>query len=863
MSIARAGGTAALFVVVACGGSKPASQLPTGMSGENVGVPGAKKPVAPLPLSGHVVAELGGGTIGPFFARRGTGEGAAAMVGWVTGAEGSGRRLMVVPITSDGKPKDAEKTAALVPNDTTMFVLRPLRGPMPGFVATWTALTDRGESLWALVLDDAGAPRGKAMELSRTNDDVVWVDVIPTEHGAVCAWAEETRGGDANVTVAAIDGNGSVRGAPFRVARGVVGWHALEIAGGVGISTVTAGATGDKDKMKSASGSLSFTKLDADGHSIGAAIPIGNKPNVSGDVEVVRADKRIVFAWTDRTAEEPAVMATSLDDAGKAEVPKRLVEGRGGAALVGLTHGPAGTAVMFEAPVRKKASFRRVHIARIGASLAFEGKPWAFEVATRAAPELVATASGFATLAALRDCEPGSAACEDVQPVATLVRFDANLAVQQKEPFTFTADPASLAWGLACDGDICQSLAATPGAPTRVRTAIVRPRTNVAAPVAPAAPPPDAPKLEDVAAIASGESVVDIATAKIGTSTVLATLTTKNEKAQPLSLTTRMLDASGNTAAPIVLSARALAVGGVAVAGAEKPEDGGAVAWVARDNGDPEVHVTRIDKKGKRTADIQLTTIKGDASDVTITWANNGWIVAWVDGRDGNGEVYTTKVDLMLNRIAREERITNAPGDASDLVAHAKGDLVWLSWADTRESPKDGMADVFVTAVKMRDAKRAVDETRLLATAAHSRTPQLASNESGVHVAWIEEAPLGNETPGASGFGALWTTIDAQGKVTAKPQRMPLAGDGAASSVAIETAGGKLRAVVARSTSDSISLDAIDLAAQAPRGFSILTLDGPPSLDVLMVMSEGVLFFNDDGPSSQDKRARRARIAWR
>jgi hypothetical protein len=862
VTLTRAGCFAALLLV-GCGGGKPASQLPTGMSGENVGVPVPKKPVPPMPLTGYVVTELGGGTIGPFFARRGSGEAASGMVGWVTGAEGSGRRLVVVPVAADGKPKDAEHTAALVPNDTTMLVLRPLRGPMPGFVAAWTALTDRGESLWAAVLDDSGAPRGKAMELSRTNDDVVWVDIIPTDHGAVCVWAEETRSGDANVTIAAIDGNGTVRGTPSRVARGVVGWHALEIAGGVGISTVTAAVAGDKDKKKSASGSLTFTKLDADGHPVGAPIAIGNKPNVSGDVEVIRADPRILFAWTDRTSDEPAVIATSLDENGKSDVPKRLVEGRGGAALLGLTHGPAGTAVMFEAPVRKKAERRRVHVARISPNLAFEGKPHAFEVSGRSPPELVTTASGFATLASLRDCEPGSPACEDVPTVATLVRFDANLTLVQKEPFAFNADPASLGWGLACDGDLCQALAATPGAPTRVRTAVIRPRSNVVAPPAPAAPPPDAPKLEDVAAIASGESVVDIATAKLGGGTLLATLTTKNEKAKPLSLTTRILDATGNPSAPIVLSTKALAIGGVAVAAAEKADDGGAVAWVARENGDPEVHVTRIDKKGKRTADIQLTTVKGDASDVTITWAGGGWVVAWVDGRDGNGEVYATKVDLMLNRTAREERITNAPGDASDLVAHAKGDLVWLAWADTRESPKDGMADVFVAAVKMRDAKRATGETRVLATAAHSRTPQLVASESGMHVAWIEEAPLGNETPGASGFGALWTTIDEQGKVTGKPQRMPLAGDGAASSVALEVLNGKLRAVVARSTSDSISLDAIDLTVPNPRGFSILTLDGPPSLDVAMVMNDGALFFNDDGPSLQDKRARRARIAWR
>jgi hypothetical protein len=486
-----------------------------------------------LPLTGYVVAQLGGGTIGPFFARRGTGDAAAGMVGWITGAEGSGRRLMVVPVSALGQPRDAERTAALVPNDTTMLVLRPLRGPMPGFVASWTALTDRGESLWAAVLDDSGAPRGKAIELARTNDDVVWVDVIPTDHGAVCVWAEETRSGDATVTVAAIDGNGSVRGTPSRVARGVVGWHALEIAGGVGVSAVTAGASGEKDKKKAPSGSLTFTKLDADGHPTGAPIPIGDKPNVSGDVEVVRADRRVLFAWTDRTADEPAVMATALDEGGKTDAAKVLAAGRGGAALLGLAHGPAGTAVMFESPVRKKADRRRIHVARIGENLAFEGKPRAFEVAGRSAPELVAASSGFAMLAALRDCEPGSAACEDLQPVATLLRFDANLTVVQREPFMFNADPASLGWGLACDGEVCQSLAATPGAPTRVRTAVVRARANVTAPPPPAPPPPDAPKLEQVAAIASGEAVVDLATAKIGSGTILAMLTTKNEKAQP------------------------------------------------------------------------------------------------------------------------------------------------------------------------------------------------------------------------------------------------------------------------------------------------------------------------------------------
>jgi hypothetical protein len=61
---------------------------------------------------------------------------------------------------------------------------------------------------------------------------------------------------------------------------------------------------------------------------------------------------------------------------------------------------------------------------------------------------------------------------------------------------------------------------------------------------------------------------------------------------------------------------------------------------------------------------------------------------------------------------------------------------------------------------------------------------------------------------------------------------------------------------------DAIALDGIDLSATEPRAFPLLTLDGPPSLDVALVIEGGSLYFNDDGPAVADKRARRARIAW-
>ncbi len=876
------------LLIAAC--SKPAKA--PGGTAEDADNAGRKPNIASQTVVGHVLGSIGERTIGPFLAR--SGDAHAGMVGWITGAEGMTRRVIAIPISGVGEPKGSARSIATVGIDATMLVVRATGGKSPGFALAWTVLTDRGEALWSVVLNDDGVPRDKPVELARTADDIVWVDVIPTDAGAVTVWAEETRGGDANVLVAGLDVDGKVRGVPARVARNVTGWHALEIPGGVGLSTVSSGvnAPTKPEPAKPAGvlvtpsdargGLLSFQRLDGEGRVVSPPAAVVTKPVVSGDVEVVRGPGRLVFAWTDRTTDDPSVAMATLGDDGTVEAPRKVVEARGGAALIGLASAAHGTAILYEAPFRRGAGdARHVYSSRIGPGLAIEGRPVPVEVMGRATPELVAIEGGFAILAQQRDCEPGSPRCLDAPVIPTLVRTDARLLPVQREPFAFGADPASMAWGMTCARDLCVALAASGSAPARVRAAEVRARANVQAPVAATATPTDGPRVSDIAAVVTGETVVDLAVTHIADAAIVATLGTKADppgaKAKvalddarnvPLTIATRTIDAAGVlSTASTVITGRALAVGGVAMASADKPEDGAAIAWVARDNGDPEVHVTKIDKRGKKTNEVQLTTAKGDASDVAIAWTGNGWIVAWVDGRDGNGEVYATRVGVDLSRNAGE-RITNAPGDASDLVALASGDLVWLAWADPRESPKDGMADVFVGAVNKKDAKPAIAEQRQLATAAHSRTPQLAAPAalpgtlSGVVVAWIEEAPLGVETPASSGYGAMWATVGPDGKTTQRPVKLPAGGEGAATSVALERHAKGLHAVVARSMADAIALDGMELSGDAPRAYPLVTLDGPPSLDVALVLDGAALYFNDDGPSLADKRARRARITW-
>ncbi|MDF2694231.1 MAG: hypothetical protein K0S65_2614, partial [Labilithrix sp.] len=363
----RRGWCAALVLplaVAACGGKD--ARAPVGIDDERSAAIGRRAAVE-TPVTGYMVASVGERTLGPFLARRGTGATAAGLVAWVTVAEGSGRRVLVVPVGPNGAPRGSETVAAHVSIDTTMLVVRPMRGNSPGFLVAWTSLTDRGKSLWSVAVGDDGIPRSKPVELTRTNDDVVWLDIVPTDHGALCLWAEETRESDANLIAAPLDSDGKVRGVPTRVARGIVGWHALELPGGVGISTVEAASADVNPKAKPGAptenrllrdarpgGSLSFHRLDADGHATATPVVLTNKPIVSGDVEVARDGSRLVFAWTDRSGVEPAVTMAAVDDKNTVEPPRRIAEARGGASLLALASGPRGPAVMFEAPARRK-----------------------------------------------------------------------------------------------------------------------------------------------------------------------------------------------------------------------------------------------------------------------------------------------------------------------------------------------------------------------------------------------------------------------------------------------------------------------------------------------------------------------------
>ncbi len=479
---------------------------------------------AKAPAQSHRVATIDRKAIGPFAAHTAKGE----LVAWIAAAEHGGQQQLVVePLGPDGAPVEAPKVVAEVPQEATSLVVRPTGGARGGWLAAWSALVDRGESLTVMGFAPDGTARGKSADVQRTSDHIRWADIVPTARGALCVWAEETTAGNANILVAALDSDGKPREMPVRVARAVEGWAATPAGEGAGLALVTRQPS-DANDAKFAAGRLSWLRLDADGRPAARVQAIGAEPTVSGDVEVVAWRDRWVFSWTDRTGEDAQVMLATVDAAGQVQGPRRAMDAVGGSVLVALASGTAGAALAWEEPRGRARAMRMVHLALVSEDGLAASPLSSVQMTSRGAVEFTATETGFGLLGTAPECR-STESCEGPE-MPTFLRFDARMAPVQTELLVGSdvADvhvAATLGWGLRCAGDHCSALAATSEIPTPVYAVDLPPRK---APfVAPMThpPPADAPRVSGVATVASGLPFDDVSAAQVGDIALVATLT--------------------------------------------------------------------------------------------------------------------------------------------------------------------------------------------------------------------------------------------------------------------------------------------------------------------------------------------------
>ena len=854
--------------------------------------PPARKPAKGAervtPARSRTFAALTQKGLGPFLARGP----ATNLAAWIAPSEQRDQRdLIVAELAPDGAPLAQVRVVAHVPREVTTLVVGAAGGTSgtaaDGWLLAWSALLDRGESVTLLGLTPEGAPRGEPLDVQRTADHVAWAALVPTVHGSIALWAEETAGGSANMLSMPVGADGKPKGLPMRVASGVDRWQAVPAKDGAAIAL--ARAPSPEASMSRAT--LSWQRLDAAGRPAGTAQVVARGLALDGDVDVAQVSSgsngdvaKWLLAWTDRTAQDEQIVLATIDDGGNVAGPVPAMSTVGASSLAALASGPAGIALAWQEPSRRARESRTLHLARVVA----DGVPAAapstsIEIAADVSPELVATDDGFAVLGAARACEAASGVCSPAA-IPLFVRLGPALQPVQSEPLYLGTDglPAALAWNLRCADrglareardskpDGCVVLAATGESPTPIYTVDLAARESPYAAPLPPLPPADAPRLTGVATIAAGERYDDLAVARVGTTTLVATLAGAGTPARPhgrarAAIAVRSVDVDGRVMGPAAtITSRALPLGGIALAAAEQPDDGAALAWVALEDGEPHVAVARVDAQGKKTRELRVTPETPSASSVALAWTGDGWLVAWSESHDGAGDVFVAKVDRNLRRAGRPQQVRHAPGDATDVALAVYGAVAWIAWSDPRDNAREGSGDVFVTTLHPSDGSRAGEETRVLATARHSRSPQLAPLKAGgAIVAWIEDAPTGLEGPSA----AVTARLDMAGRVLGSPSQLTLSSAGRPTGIAFVPGsdGAFVEAVVARAGAGGVTLDSIGLGDDATtiiKPWPLFEVDAPQAFDVAFAATADGLVFDDVGAVPGERRIRRATVRW-
>ncbi|XXT19355.1 hypothetical protein WME94_54940 [Sorangium sp. So ce429] len=697
-------------------------------------------------------------------------------------------------------------------------------------------------------------------------------------------------------------------------------------------------------------GSIALLEIDAAGK-VSAPVAVSPEPTAQIDLEIAAVGGRYLLTWTDERDIDSAVYLAAVEPGGKVVVaPRQATPPSGEQALVSLVapaEGGGRALLAWEDLLRARGGNREgggaeargagrlIHLASVGPDGALSAERAALVFSASGPPDLAADGDGFAAVtlapAALK-ADRGGTAAPPVWP--TFVRFGPDLSVRAAEPvraapFAATDGVPYLVRGLSCHKGACATLAsaaagagAQPGGAGKAGAAGARaPLALVSLPVRESAwrapafredrdPPPRATA---VRALVEGDHIARVAAAELDGGAALSAWVTYfvegasdgAPRGQDLAATVAVRAASpGGLGKLNVLSQKASSLGGVAIAAAPPPPadpkgKGGAaqgesvLAWVARERGETQVYVTKVDATGAKIAQKKLTTAArkkpggapSEASDVAIAYDGaGGFIVAWVDTRDGNAEVYAARIDRALNRTAPDRRITNAPLDAAEVQIAVRGQEAWLVWSDARPAGDaagggaagggaggpsgEASGDIFLARLDAKTLQRIGDEARLHASPEHSRSPVLAPLEGGFVVGWVDE-PAGESAPGGgapAGGNARFVRLDNSGAAQGAP--VAVAGpDGAAVSSVALACDKVCRGVLASAPGDSVVLNALTLSpgdAAAPSLKPLAWLTGSASQDVSPAFagrSGASLFFADDSVSGSG-RVRWMTIAW-
>jgi hypothetical protein len=704
-------------------------------------------PAAPPPrvITPPDFVRLPGGSVGPFLM--------PAAQGWLAAwAAPDGKEDLIwhsATFGEDGRPLTQPRALLPAPSGLTTLKLRALDAQRGLIVGAFESEDSEPDSpiygLSTLAISNEGTVLAGSSTLIEDCQTIVWIDVVPVPGGAFIAWAEHL-GDHAGLFGAVVDLDGNLKTDLFHLHDSARAWQLVSHPKGSMLGVVTI------------ENNVDVVSISADGAPRPAQVLFDGK-TAEADLDLAVTGDRVLVAFSDHRTIEPQLYSAwvSLDGNLRTD-PKPMAAPFGAATLIGLRATADGAAALWHNTTREP---ELVRLGRVDADGRLTGPSFAIALPpvsdARAArdiqlPQLEATATGLVVM------EPPCVdrrTCVDHADVLELSRD-----LQPKTRLTWPERlKADLVWDFQCGANNCAVLTASSGAQTtlEVLTTAAANRTPLNALKArspqhfkgtlQAIAPTDELADLDVTPLGEGTLVVALSEFDPNTPYEVPTSPAPDGRLAPVQAHLETLwfppnADSGRSPEPTrtSISIRARSVAGVTITpnGAQT-----ALIWTALDDQKPQVFVTLLDERGRKTRQTMLTRQTGEILALAATTAPDGFLyVGWVRESGETNRAYIAKLNNVIGRQSADVLIAQTKGTISsfDFVATSAGihvvlaenvggteTLKWVNLHTATLQPKATTHDPFSTPTeRMRFA------------------PRIQTLGDGLAVAWLEHDAKGS-----------------------------------------------------------------------------------------------------------------------
>lgn len=805
-----------------------------------------------------LIARLAPGTFGPRRSVHPQGH----LVVWATPrGEQAGWYSLVMP--TDRSPREATRFAEVGEG------LRSIHSaPLGRERSLVTAVRRVGhrELIEGYELDARGHLVQGPQVLVETQADILWVETRPTPSGALVFWAEATQNA-AEISVATWEG-GKASSSPQVLVRNASAWQLAQLGDSWFIASLEGPETGRLIRVRRYSGQLELQ---------GQPLTLAQGVQGGFDLDMVATSDQVVVIWGEQQKWETRLRSAVLSPTAEVRQPARyLTLPRGEQSLVQLAGHPElpEAWVVWEEPAHRTETGRVLYLAqtRRDREPLSPDAQFFMQEEDPLLPLVKWTPEGLTVVTTATRC-PAGRDCSQA-PVgrlfATLPPDDSAVQVGAIELPLQTRQPARMVWDLSCPQGACSVLAARGESHAATFAVRLQAQPELLSPLSRQRELPF-PRVKTQEILEPVPDLVALPGWKHGGRTWLSWLSYFDDnlpyetpdrpapdgRKAPVRalLATREVVADPEQGAQVkqeqVISYRARSWGGLSFAPSPQGKGGGLLAWAALDQNQPQLFLTSLDNQGKKQRQKMLTRTPGEITEIAALPLKQGYVVAWVDGRDADAEIYAARVNENLEIVGKEQKLTEGAIEPTGLSLVRLQNRILLTWADTRGSSRPGYSDLHWLSLDADSLESAHPLRRLLATEAHSHSPQTVPlNEiyGTALLGWLEAEQDG---AGRGTSQLLLAEVDGAGRLIAPPTEIPLPDQVRSFTMACEGERCQVIATLDRGERGEL-WGLIWQTREEPRVAPLVVLEGPSSQVVAPRLLGDELYYVDQSRSGQN-----------